>query len=226
MKLSYLSVLLSSLLVACQPASTSNSNNIVESAPQEFYGTTQPFVKEAIYFVMTDRFVDGDPSNNQPEQGGEHPTFGLPLVGENGEVAYVGYMGGDLKGVLNNGAYIRDMGFTSVWLTPIIDNPDEAFSGGDPITFGGAFKDGGKTGYHGYWANNFYLIDEHLPSEGLDYKQYTTQMREQFGLKSVLDIVANHGTPSFTMPEYRDWQPCRALILSQNSVSYTTSTAS
>jgi glycosidase len=167
---------------------------------QAFYGSSQPFTKEAIYFVMTDRFVDGDPSNNQEQQGGDYPTFGLPIKGDKGEVAYVGYMGGDFKGVLNNAAYIKNMGFTAVWLTPILDNPDEAFSGGEPITFGGAFKDGGKTGYHGYWADNFYQIDEHLPSEGLSYKEYTQQMRENFGLKSVLDIVANHGTPSFSMP--------------------------
>jgi glycosidase len=177
------------------------SNTINDMSVQEFYGTAHPFAKEAVYFVMTDRFVDGDPSNNQLDQGGEWPTFDLPLIGENGQTANVGYLGGDLKGVLNNGQYISDMGFTAVWLTPILDNPDQAFSGGEPIEFGGAFKDGGKTGYHGYWANNFYQIDEHYPSQNLGYKEYTQQMREQFGLKSVFDLVANHGSPSFGMPE-------------------------
>ncbi|GAC17375.1 alpha-amylase family glycosyl hydrolase [Paraglaciecola arctica] len=178
-----------------------SANTTSDTAVQEFYGTTHPFAQEAVYFVMTDRFVDGDPTNNQIAQGEEFPTFNLPLLGENGETANVGYLGGDLKGVLNNGQYISDMGFTSVWLTPILDNPDQAFSGGEPIEFGGAFKDGGKTGYHGYWANNFYKIDEHYPSKNLGYKEYTQQMREQFGLKSVFDIVANHGSPSFDMPE-------------------------
>jgi glycosidase len=187
-------------MVACDFQNTSKENTINHKPVQEFYGTTEPFAKEAIYFVMTDRFVDGDPSNNQLDQGGEWPTFDLPLVGENGETANVGYMGGDLKGVLNNGQYISDMGFTAVWLTPILDNPDQAFSGGEPIEFGGAFKDGGKTGYHGYWANNFYQIDEHYPSQDLGYKEYTQQMRQQYGLKSVFDIVANHGSPSFGMP--------------------------
>lgn len=191
-----LTLVLSVMLSAC------GANAPIEKKQHitEFYGSNQPFTQEAVYFVMTDRFVDGDPANNQEQQGGDHPTFGLPIRGENDEVAYVGYMGGDLKGVLNNADYIKDMGFTAVWLTPILDNPDEAFSGGEPITFGGAFKDGGKTGYHGYWADNFYQIDEHLPSEGLGYKEYTQQMRTKFGLKSVLDIVANHGSPSFTMP--------------------------
>lgn len=167
-----------------------NSNAIV--------GTSTPFASEAVYFVVTDRFVDGDPSNNHVDQGGEHPTWQLPLEGPEGKKAYVGYMGGDLQGILNNANYIKEMGFTAVWMTPVHDNPDYAFNGDEPITYGGAFKDGGKTGYHGYWATNFYKADEHLVSDNLSVSDYTAKMR-QHGLKSVFDIVANHGTPSFTM---------------------------
>ncbi|GGW88174.1 alpha-amylase family glycosyl hydrolase [Alteromonas halophila] len=167
---------------------------------QHYFGTREPFASEAVYFVMTDRFVDGDPSNNHEDQGGEHPTWQLPLKGPDGERAYVGYMGGDLRGVLNNADYIKDMGFTAVWLTPLVANPDQAFTGDEPITYGGAFKDGGKTGYHGYWATNFYKPDEHFISDDLTVKQYTQAMREM-GFKNVFDIVANHGTPSFTMPD-------------------------
>ena len=57
-------------------------------------GTSTPFASEAIYFVMTDRFVDGDSSNNYEDQGGKFPTWQLPMEGPNGEKAYVGYMGG------------------------------------------------------------------------------------------------------------------------------------
>ena len=185
----------SSALNSASAASTNKVNSQVS-----ILGTTTPFASEAIYFVMTDRFVDGDPSNNHEAQGGEFPTWQLPMEGPDGDKAYVGYMGGDLKGVLNNGDYIRDMGFTAVWMTPVLENPNQSFSGDEQITYGGAFKDGGKTGYHGYWATNFYKADEHLISSDLNVKQYTTQMRENFGLKSVFDIVANHGTPSFTMP--------------------------
>jgi glycosidase len=197
-KYTSLSIVLSLLtVVACTDVGKIEDGGKI---PADYYGTKVPFASESVYFVMTDRFVDGDPLNNQQQQGGEHPTFDLPLVGDNGQRANVGYMGGDLLGVLNNGQYIADMGFSAVWLTPIVDNPDEAFTGGEDIEFGGAFKDGGKTGYHGYWANNFYQIDEHYPSQGLGYKEYTSQMRDKFGLKSVFDIVANHGSPSFGMP--------------------------
>ena len=149
---------------------------------------------------MTDRFVDGDPSNNHDDQGGDFPTFDIKLVGDNGEQANVGYLGGDFQGVLNNGQYIKEMGFTSVWLTPIFDNPDQAFSGGEPITFGGAFKDGGKTGYHGYWGVNFYQVDEHYDSATLNFKDFATRLEQEYQLDFVLDIVANHGSPSYTMP--------------------------
>lgn len=172
------------------------------SAPElVIQGTDEPFAKEAIYFVVTDRFVDGDPNNNYEDQGGEYPTWDLRLDGPDGKFANVGYMGGDLQGVLNNARYIKELGFTAVWLTPVLDNPDQHFTGSEQITYGGQFKDGGKAGYHGYWATNFYKEDEHLVSDNLTYKDYTAAMREQYGLKSVFDIVANHGSPSYTMPE-------------------------
>ena len=164
------------------------------------YGTNINFAKEAIYFLLTDRFVDGDPNNNHENQGGNLATFNRPLMGPNNQQANVGYMGGDFQGVLNNGQYIKDMGFTSVWLTPIFDNPDQAFSGGEPITYGGKFKDGGKTGYHGYWGVNFFRVDEHLISSNLNFKMFAHQLESEHQLNFVLDIVANHGSPSYTMP--------------------------
>jgi glycosidase len=166
----------------------------------EYVGTDAPFASNAIYFVMTDRFVNGDTSNDHRDQGGAHHTFDIPVPGPNGESDNIGYLGGDFKGILNNAGYIRGMGFGAVWITPIVDNPDEAFTGGDPVTWGASLADRGKAGYHGYWGVNFYKLDEHLPSKDLDFAQFTDKMRAQ-GLKTVLDIVANHGSPSFTMPK-------------------------
>lgn len=72
----------------------------------EFVGTDAPFASNAIYFVMTDRFVNGDPSNDQRHQGGAHPTFDIPVPGApKGESANIGYLGGDFKGVLDNAGY-------------------------------------------------------------------------------------------------------------------------
>ncbi len=200
---------LSIMLLGCISLSCSNTyqsnqqstnSSTSQTASTEIYGTDNDYAKEAIYFLLTDRFVDGDPSNNHKDQGGAFPTFDRPLVGENGETANVGYLGGDFQGVINNAQYIKDMGFSSVWLTPIFDNPDEAFSGGSPITYGGQFKDGGKTGYHGYWGVNFFQTDEHLTSPNLSFAEFTQRLDDEFELDFVLDIVANHGSPSYTMP--------------------------
>ncbi|MES5815883.1 alpha-amylase family glycosyl hydrolase [Pseudoxanthomonas sp. Soil82] len=169
------------------------------ASAEEFYGTLEPFAQEAVYFVMTDRFVNGDPSNDQRDQGGEHKTFDIPLAPCDGQVGNIGYLGGDFRGLLDNAGYIRDLGFTAVWLTPIVDNPDQAFTGGDEVTCDGFLTDRGKTGFHGYWGVNFYRLDEHLPSAGLDFSGLTAGLRAQ-GLKTVLDIVGNHGSPAWTMP--------------------------
>src|SRR5258706_12375984 len=99
----------------------------------DYYGTLEPFASNAIYFVMTDRFVNGDPSNDQRDQGGAHPTFDRPTPNAPpGKSDNVGYVGGDFKGIVDNADYIRDMGFGAVWVTPIVDNPDEYFTGGKP----------------------------------------------------------------------------------------------
>lgn len=174
-----------------------------EAAPaRDYYGTLEPMAAEAVYFVVTDRFVNGDTGNDQRDQGGpdaDTRSFDRPVPGgPPGESDNIGYLGGDFKGLLDNAGYIRDMGFGAVWLTPIVDNPDQAFTGGDAVTWGGAFQDRGKTGYHGYWGVDFYRLDEHLPSPGLDFAGLTAGLKRH-GLKTVLDIVANHGSPSFTM---------------------------
>ena len=171
----------------------------------DYYGTLEPFASESIYFVMTDRFANGDPANDHRDQGvdparPELRTFDIPLKEAcDGEVGNVGYLGGDFRGLLENAGYIRDLGFTAVWITPIVDNPDQAFTGGDEISCDGFLTDRGKTGFHGYWGVNFYRLDEHLPSTDLDFAGLTAGLRAQ-GLKTVLDIVGNHGSPAWTMP--------------------------
>lgn len=191
------------LLAACgseAPAPEAAAPAAPAVAPVDrFVGTTEPFASEAVYFVVTDRFVNGDPSNDHRDQGGANRTFDIPLKWDDGRTDNVGYLGGDFKGLLDHAGYIREMGFSALWITPIVDNPDEAFTGGDPITQTSFLTDRGKSGYHGYWAKNFYTVDEHLPSEGLDFRAFTAAMQNA-GLKIVLDIVANHGSPGWSMP--------------------------
>jgi len=195
-----LTALGTSLLLACSADVSQPPPPVAATVTPSYYGTLEPFASEAVYFVVTDRFVNGDPDNDHRDQGGAHPSFDIPLPECDGVVANIGYLGGDFRGLLNNAGYIRDMGFTAVWITPIVENPDQAFTGGDPITCTSFLTDRGKAAYHGYWGTNFYRVDEHLPSPGLDFADLTRELRAQ-GLKTVLDIVANHGSPSWTMPE-------------------------
>ena len=182
-------------LGGCAP----NDDRSRDVAPADYFGTLEPFASEAVYFIVTDRFVDGDPTNNYPQQGGvELGTFDRPIQIPGLPPANIGYLGGDFKGVLENAGYIADMGFTAIWLTPIVDNPDEAFTGGKAPGEGGS-NDYGKTGYHGYWGVNFFELDEHLPSPDLDYAALTHRLQADHGIKTVLDVVCNHGSPSFSM---------------------------
>ena len=165
----------------------------------DYVGTREPFASQAVYFVVTDRFVNGDPSNDHRDQGGAHPTFDIPVPCPDKVDGNIGYLGGDFKGVLDNATYIRNLGFGAVWITPIIDNPDQAFTGSKPISCTSTLTDRGKTGYHGYWGVNFYTLDEHLPSKDLDFAAFTRGLHAA-DLKVVLDIVGNHGSPAWTMP--------------------------
>ncbi len=187
--------LLAAALVAC-----GGSEAPGDAAVAEWYGTLEPFAAEAVYFVVTDRYVDGDPGNNQPGQGGpEWRSFDRPITDLEGRSGNIGYLGGDFRGLLEHAGHIADMGFTAVWITPIVENPDQAFSGGSRLGEG-VFADHGKAGYHGYWGVNFFEVDEHLESPGVAFADLTRELGERHGLKTVLDIVCNHGSPSWTMP--------------------------
>ncbi|MBT8088084.1 MAG: cyclomaltodextrin glucanotransferase, partial [Gammaproteobacteria bacterium] len=204
------------LVAACTGPQT-----VAPQAPEpDLYGTLEPFASEAVYFIVTDRFVDGDPTNNFPQQGGtELRTFDRPIRLADALPANIGYLGGDFRGVLNNAAYIAGMGFTSIWLTPIVDNPDEAFTGGKAPGEGGS-NDYGKTGYHGYWGVNFFELDEHLPSPGLDYAELTRRLLDDHGVRTILDVVCNHGSPSFSMthdqPKYGEIYDADGTLLADH----------
>ena len=110
--------IVASLAVCGCAATPSNSQ-----APSDYHGTLHPFAAEAVYFVVTDRFVNGDIGNDQRDQGGVNHSFDRPLPAcPDGIVDNVGYLGGDFRGLLDQADYIRDMGFLAVWITPIVDN--------------------------------------------------------------------------------------------------------
>jgi glycosidase len=123
--------------------------------------------KEVIYFVMPDRYRNGDLSNDEfPGFNPTHTAF---------------FHGGDLKGLTGNCvdddglARLKKLGFTAIWLTPLVVQ--------QPPTDGGA-------GYHGYWGVDFLSIDPHLGSK--EDLMALRKCAEKLGLKLILDVVTNH----------------------------------
>ncbi len=116
---------------------------------------------DAIYLVMPDRFVNGDPSNDFVE--GYVDKFEGNATQER--------KGGDLQGIINKFKYLKDLGFTTIWMNPVVEN--------------NTFRS-----YHGYAATDFYKVDPRLGTNEL-YKKLVDKAHE-LGLKIIMDHVANH----------------------------------
>lgn len=89
------------------------------------------------------------------------------------------------------------MGFTSVWITPIVDNPDEAFTGGTALAARASSPTRARPAMR-LLGREFLQVDERLPSPGLDFKDLADAVHGK-GMKLVLDIVGNHGSPAWDM---------------------------
>jgi neopullulanase len=124
----------------------------------KFQGITP---EDVMYLIMPDRFADGDPTNDEPaETPGSHDRS-KPRA----------YHGGDLRGIREHLDYLKELGVTTLWLTPIVKN--------------GATED-----YHGYGAVDLYGVEPHLGS--LREYQELVATAHQRGMKIAFDIVPNH----------------------------------
>jgi glycosidase len=122
---------------------------------------------DVIYLIMPDRFSDGDPANNMP-QGAVPGTFDRQAAKT--------YHGGDFKGIQNHLAYFKDLGVTTLWLTPIVDNDNVSET------------------YHGYGAIDLYAVEDHFGTLQ-QYQQFVTAAHQQ-GIKVLFDMVPNHVGPN------------------------------
>ena len=127
--------------------------------------------EEIIYMVMTDRFFDGDPSNNNPDN----------IEGSYDKDHLEAYHGGDFRGITDKVPYLKDLGITTLWITPIVKNIDTNMM---------ADRGGKQYAYHGYWASDFTKIDPHLGTED-DLKELIDVLHEN-GIKLMVDVVINH----------------------------------
>lgn len=124
--------------------------------------TATDFRDETIYFVMTSRFYDGDSTNNV------HCWDDEQANNPDSDPAWRG----DFKGLIEKLDYIKALGFTAIWLTPVVENA----SGYD---------------YHGYHAIDFSEVDPRYESDGATYQDLIDAAHEK-GLKIIQDIVLNH----------------------------------
>jgi len=159
-----------------------------ETRQSFFYNIGTPqrgdFREETIYFLLTTRFYDGDSSNNffqwdAARAGNTQPEWR-----------------GDFKGLVQKLDYIKALGFSAVWITPVVKN----MSGYD---------------YHGYHAVNHSVVDPRLESPGYDYQRLIDEFHAR-GMKIIQDVVWNHTGnfgdevlhPLFELDErggYRNW---------------------
>ena len=132
----------------------------VQQAWAAFIGPRNDFRDESIYFVITTRFYDGDPSNNAQCWDAGAANSGDPC------------WRGDFKGLIDKLDYIKALGFTAVWVTPIVENA----SGLD---------------YHGYHASNFSRVDHRYESGDTTFQTLIDEAHAR-GMKVLLDVVLNH----------------------------------
>jgi glycosidase len=137
---------------------------------------------DVIYLIMTDRFSDGDPSNNDPPES--------PGMYDRSKPRY--YHGGDFAGIISRLPYLKELGVTAIWLTPWYDNVNH-------LNEREQYADepnGPKrkiTDYHGYGAVDFYKVEEHFGTLGKLREMVDEAHR--LGIKVIQDQVANHTGP-------------------------------
>lgn len=141
-----------------------------------------------VYFMMTDRFFDGNESNNT--------ASGADTYGDNPGL----YHGGDFAGVTAKLDYLQDLGVNTIWITPIVENIK-----GVAVTDEGSKDVPYNAAYHGYWASDFTKLNPTLGTTG----EFETMISEAHkrGMRIMVDIVVNHagyGTESTFADMLRD----------------------
>jgi glycosidase len=183
-----------STAVPTTTSTTTATATITTTAPADA-GVVAPMVHEAaetdvIYFVMTDRFANGDPANDTggidggPLQHGFLPT----------DAGF--YHGGDLPGLISKLDYIRGLGANAIWITPPFTN--RTVQGGGTIANSSA-------GYHGYWQIDFTRLDPHLGADAAGGRNgdlnALVEAAHSRGMKVYLDAVTNHTGDVITYAE-------------------------
>lgn len=128
---------------------------------------------EVIYFLLPDRFANGDRTNDRGGRSGDRLVTGFDPTDKGF------YHGGDLQGVIDRLDYIQGLGASAIWIAPVMANR--------PVQ-GGPGQE--SAGYHGYWITDFTHVDPHLGSDA-DFARLVAAAHAR-GIKVYMDIVVNH----------------------------------
>ncbi len=131
--------------------------------------TQSSLASQRIYFVMPDRYFNGDTANDTGGLSGPRTRTGFDPT----DTGY--YHGGDLKGLDTHLQRIKDLGFTALWVTPVLKQQTVSQ---------------GTAAYHGYWGLDFTTVDPHLGTDA-DFAKLVSDAHA-LGLKVYLDVVVNH----------------------------------
>ncbi len=164
------------LTIACKEQKkqeVANINTATDSIPTT--KVTKPFVWEGanIYFLLTDRFNNGNPDNDVSFERNE----------ETGELR--GFMGGDIQGITKKieDGYFTELGVNAIWFTPVVEQIHGGTDEGTGMTYG----------YHGYWAKDWTALDPNFGTKKDLEKLVKTAHKN--GIRVLLDVVLNHTGP-------------------------------
>ncbi len=133
---------------------------------------------DVIYLLMPDRFANGNPHNDSVK--------GMPDKANRKDPN--GRHGGDIEGIINHLDYLKELGVTAIWSTPLLEDNEPSFS------------------YHGYAQSNYYKIDPRFGSNK-DYKKLANELHQR-DMKLIMDYVTNHwGSQSWIIKDLpaKDW---------------------
>ncbi|MGW3558476.1 pullulanase-type alpha-1,6-glucosidase [Streptomyces sp. NPDC000963] len=133
----------------------------------------QDLTREQFYFVLPDRFANGDPSNDRGGLTGSRTRTGFDPTDKGF------YQGGDLKGLTRRLDYIKGLGTTAIWMAPIFKNR--------PVQGEG---ENASAGYHGYWITDFTQVDPHFGTNA-DLERLIAAAHAK-GMKVFFDVITNH----------------------------------
>ena len=144
---------------------------------------------EVIYFLLPDRFENGDPSNDRGGLSGDRLTTGFDPTSKGF------YHGGDIKGLMQRLDYIQGLGATAVWVAPIFKNKAVQGPPGHE-----------SAGYHGYWITDFSQVDPHFGTNA-EFKALVDAVHAR-GMKFYMDIVVNHTADVIYFAECQGMDRC------------------